>query len=157
MRAGERILNTRCTDILPPDSFGLSMTSVVCCAKVVQAIRCVEIRSCGALLVNPDLLLLFFFQRNQLVTLAARYPVPTIHYARELADAGGLISYGASFAALYHQCGNYAGRILKGAKPADLPVEQAMKFELLINLKTAKALGLTLPPSLLFQADEVIQ
>jgi len=92
-----------------------------------------------------------------IVDLAAKHRLPAIYAAREFVDAGGLIAYGVSFPHLYHRAASFVDKILKGTKPADLPVEQPMKFELVINLKTAKALGLTIPPTLLFQADEVIQ
>jgi putative ABC transport system substrate-binding protein len=109
----------------------------------------------GALIVVPDPF--FYVRREQLIQLAARHAMPVIHPSRLFTDLGGLISYGGSNLDLNQQAGIYVGKILRGAKPADLPIQQSIKFELVINVKTAKALGLTVPPSLLARADEVIE
>jgi putative ABC transport system substrate-binding protein len=112
-------------------------------------------RRVDGLLVMSDPLMIS--ERDRLVALAARHAVPAIYQNRELPAAGGLMSYGTSLSVVYRQLGVIAGRILKGGKPADIPVEQPTKFELVVNLKTAKTLGLNMPTSLLLRADEVIE
>jgi putative ABC transport system substrate-binding protein len=100
---------------------------------------------------------MFVSERRRLVDLAAKNRLPAVYPLREFVDAGGLMAYGPDLAVMFRRAATYVDKILKGAKPGDLPVEQPTKFELVINLKTAKALGLTIPPSLLQRADEVIQ
>jgi putative tryptophan/tyrosine transport system substrate-binding protein len=109
----------------------------------------------GAVLIANDAL--FVTHRMKLVALAARHSIPTIYFLREFVEDGGLMSYGNSLADAYRWAGIQTAKILKGAKPSDLPVEQAEKVELVINLRTAKTLGLSFPPSLLGRADEVIE
>jgi putative ABC transport system substrate-binding protein len=108
-----------------------------------------------ALLVAADTY--FLAARERMLALAAQHAIAAIYAQREFVDAGGLIGYGSSLADIYRQLGVYTGRILKGEKPAEMPVAQPFKFELVINLKTAKALGLKIPASILLRADEVIE
>jgi ABC-type uncharacterized transport system substrate-binding protein len=124
-------------------------------SQIDEAFATIEQQRIGALIVSPDPL--FFSERVKLVVLMARHALPTIFADCEQVEAGGLMSYGASRHEAYRQAGNYAGRIVKGEKPADLPVMLPTKFDLLINLKTAKSLRIDIPASMLGRADEVIE
>jgi putative ABC transport system substrate-binding protein len=124
-------------------------------AEIVAAFEAAAQRRLAALAVAADPF--FDTRREKLVALATRFAVPAMYHFREFAQAGGLVSYGIDASDVYRQVGVYVGRILKGTKPADLPLMQAPKFALVVNLKTAKALGLTLPRSWLLQADEIIR
>ena len=120
-----------------------------------QAFASVIEQGAGALLMGSDTFL--NAQRDRIIALAARHRLPTMYNGRYFVEGGGLISYGTNFADNYRLVGNYAGKVLKGAKPAELPVIEPTRFELVINLKTAKALGLTVPQTILARADEVIE
>jgi putative ABC transport system substrate-binding protein len=123
--------------------------------EIVPAFKEAVQKRADAILISPDPL--FANRPALLATLAARHAVPAIYALREFAESGGLISYGSNFSDMYRQAGGYAARILKGEKPADLPVVQAAKFELVINLQTAAVLGIEVPAPLLAIADAVIE
>jgi putative ABC transport system substrate-binding protein len=124
-------------------------------AEVAAAFELARSEKIGALFLASDPA--FLVDVNRVVEIASQYAIPTVYFLREFVVAGGLMSYGADVATAAKLCGDYAGRILKGAKPADLPIQQSTKIELVINLKTAKTLGLTFPITLLGRADEVIE
>jgi putative ABC transport system substrate-binding protein len=139
-------------------SLGLNELQVLNAATKIEidaAFSDLTQRRADALMIGQDVF--FNNQIEQFAALALRSRLPAIYSLREFAAAGGLMSYGSSLADQYHLVGSYVGRILKGEKPADLPVQQATKFDLIINLKTAKTLGLKIPPTLLATADEVIE
>ena len=123
--------------------------------EIETAFEKLVVHHVGALVVSPDSL--YFDQRHQLAALAARNALPALYFDRVFVEAGGLLSYGTNVFDSLRQVGSYAGRILKGENPADLPVQQATKIELIINMKAAKALGITFPPNLLARADSVIE
>jgi putative ABC transport system substrate-binding protein len=157
MRVGPPTSKPRRAQIIDTRNLGLQV-------RVLSASTSREIDMAFATFAQerPDILFiggdtLFNSRRVQLAVVAARYAVPAIYAQREYVEAGGLISYGTNLADTFRQVGVYAGRILKGVKPADLPVVQSSKFELIINVQTARTLGLTVPPSLLARADEVIE
>ena len=133
----------------------LSVVRVTTAQEIDEAFASVSQQGAGAVVILADPL--FQDRRDQLVALQNRYSLPTVFSGPEFPRLGGLMGYGANVASVFHDLGTYTGRILKGARPEDLPVEQTTKFEMVINLKTAKALGLTIPQSVLARADEVIE
>ena len=145
LRTAAVALNLKLEEIdTPADAKGLESAFQTAKQKQVDGIMTTGARS-------------FFTERKRIVELAGKYRLPSIYYQREFVDEGGLMSYGADFTDLWRRAAGYVDKILKGAKPADLPVQQATKFEFVINLKTAKQIGLTIPPNVLVRADRVIK
>ncbi len=134
---------------------GLFVVDAATPAEIDRALASIAQRQAGALLVGADPF--FFSRREQIVALAAHLRIPAIYEWRDFVALGGLMSYGSILADAYRQAGLYTARILKGARPADLPFVRSTRFEMVVNLKTAKALGLTIPPAILLRADEVIE
>jgi putative tryptophan/tyrosine transport system substrate-binding protein len=144
------------SDVEPAASgLGILALQAVTIGELDDAFARLVREKADALFVAPGVF--FSARRVQLAILAARHNVPAVYSSRAAVEAGGLMSYGADLADAFRQVGVYTARILKGAKPADLPVLQSIKFELVINLSTARALGITIPPTLLARADEVIE
>ena len=141
--------------VTPSLGIEVSPVNVRDAGEIERAVTAFARSSNGGLIVTASPLA--FFHRDLIITLAARHKLPAVYFARIFVTRGGLISYGANFVDQYRQAAGYVDRILKGEKPADLPVQAPTKYELVINLKTAKALGLEIPPSLLARADEVIE
>jgi len=134
---------------------GVQTCALPICNEFESAFGAMARERADALVVMPDPI--FFTARAQVVDLATRYRLPAVYHAREIVEIGGLMSYGVSLSYQFRRAAAYVDKILRGAKPGDLPVEQAAKFEFVINLKTAKALGIAIPRPLLQRADEVIE
>jgi putative ABC transport system substrate-binding protein len=149
--------NTLSTAEVAARGLGLTVRAlkVAAVGEYENAFKMAQRERAGAIQVLPSPV--FGAQRRMLVELAAKYRLPAIYEFRDYVEDGGLMSYGPSLTEMFRGLAGYVDRILKGAKPSDLPIERPRTFELVINLKTAKALGLTIPPSLLVQADEIIQ
>jgi putative ABC transport system substrate-binding protein len=138
-----------------PNSVKVSPAQASTASQIEAAFGVMKQERAEALIVLPDAVV--FAQAARIAELAAQHRLPSIHARREYVEAGGLMSYGQNVAEHYHRAATYIDKILKGAKPGDLPVEQPTKFELVVNLKTAKAIGLIIPQELLLRADKVIE
>src|SRR5262252_1309495 len=144
-----------CRKLRAPSAFKFQILNATTIGEIDAALATLAHEGPGALFVSPDGF--FTSRRVQFATLTARYAIPAAFSQREFVEVGGLMSYGTNIADMFRQVGLYSGNILKGAKPSDLPVVQASKFEFTINLQTARALGIEVPPGLLTIADEVIE